>query len=50
MLCIYTINNVIYSLNKPKTNGAKSTYDLNSAILGLTDKPLGFGFLRRPAL
>ncbi|ATC95080.1 hypothetical protein PTUN_a2624 [Pseudoalteromonas tunicata] len=47
MARINTINKVVYTLNEPETNCAKSTYDLNSAILGLTDKCLGFGFLRR---
>lgn len=41
------INKVVYTLNEPVTNCAQSTSDLNSAILGLTDKCLGFGFLRR---
>ncbi len=35
-----TINKVVYTLNEPETNCAKSTSDLNSAILGLTDKCL----------
>ena len=37
---INTINKVVYTLNEPETNCAKSTSDLNSAILGLTDKCL----------
>ncbi|WP_156669090.1 hypothetical protein [Shewanella sp. UCD-FRSSP16_17] len=41
-----TITKVVYTLNEPETNCATSTSDLNSAILGLTDKCLGFGFLR----
>jgi hypothetical protein len=44
---INTINKVVYTLNEPETNCAKSTSDLNSAILGLTDKCLGFSLLRR---
>ncbi|WP_229706676.1 hypothetical protein [Shewanella inventionis] len=35
-----TINKVVYTLNEPETNCAKSTSDVNSAILGLTDKCL----------
>jgi len=35
-----TINKIAYTLNEPETNCAISTTDLNSAILGLTDKCL----------
>ena len=35
-----TINKVVYTLNEPETKCAISTSDLNSAILGLTDKCL----------